>query len=365
MNQEDEVALATEETSMRWPTRTPVWLVFLGVLMAAGCGSQGVVDDSAAGGHASVSIPLSKIAAAAIASGDVVVSAADMADLVQPLTVSGSLMTGVVSGISAGNARLFTLNGYDASGVLTYTGSSSADVVAGERVRVEVTLRPLTQSSEAGLVLRGTPQITQGRKVSLTEWDTFSGGEDARVTGEIENGGTTAARDVRVTVSLRDLDGNLLGRVRDQAVTRIEPGESEQFVVILTSVFSENNIDTAAYTAEVEIAVPESIEPLLLLPTFLRLWSSYRTTFTLEIENVSGSQITGVEISGRARNAQGAGLSDAITTIGTLAPGKSVLFELRFSNSDYSQTDSNYIVSFEYTIRADGLDDVSGAYATP
>jgi hypothetical protein len=255
MNQEGEAALVARRYQMGNTVRrfAPV-LALLCHMVAAGCGSDsGVLNEPAEGGHASVAIPLSKVAAASIASGEVVVSATDMSDLRQALIVSGSLVTGTVTDIPAGKGRLFTLNAYDASGVMTYTGGNTADVVAGERVRVEVTLRPVSGTSgQLALALRGTPLVVQGDDYEFTGWSPSSVGNDARITGEIANTGERAAG-VTITVTLRDPSENLLGRVRNHEIGTIGAGDSELFAVVIPDVFSEYNIVTSTYQVEVEI----------------------------------------------------------------------------------------------------------------
>ena len=103
------------------------------------------------------------------------------------------------------------------------------------------------------LEVRGTPSITQGYLLD-SSWtaDTYS--QDARILGEIANQGTITAANVRITVTLRDSNENLLGRVRDHAVGTIQPGDSELFEIFVMDVFSEFGVDTSAYQIEVDIS---------------------------------------------------------------------------------------------------------------
>ena len=103
---------------------------------------------------------------------------------------------------------------------------------------------------------RGTPQITQGHNRS-SGWSSIISGQDARITGEIENTGTQTALNVRVTVTLRDPSDNLLGRVRNHVVGSIEAGSSEPFVVIIEDGFSETSVETSSYQVEVDIGYNE------------------------------------------------------------------------------------------------------------
>ena len=97
-------------------------------------------------GEISVAIRLSKIAAASISRAEVVVTGSGMTDIRQTLTVSSSTITGNVTGIPAGANRLFTLNGYDAAGNLSYTGSATATITAGQQTAVHITMVPTFQA---------------------------------------------------------------------------------------------------------------------------------------------------------------------------------------------------------------------------
>jgi ribosomal protein L21 len=71
-----------------------------------------------------------------------------MTEIRQYLTISGNIVSGTVRDIPAGANRFFTLNGYDASGTLTYTGSSVAEVIPGENITVRITLKRLSQAPD-------------------------------------------------------------------------------------------------------------------------------------------------------------------------------------------------------------------------
>jgi hypothetical protein len=120
------------------------WLLLLAVCVGLGsCGDNptSVQRDSNGAGEISVAIRLSKVAAASMTRAEVVITASDMAEIQQDLTISGDTITGTVEGIPAGTNRLFTLNGYDSSENLTYSGSASTDIIAGQQVTVRITLR--------------------------------------------------------------------------------------------------------------------------------------------------------------------------------------------------------------------------------
>ena len=240
------------------PSRSSLRLVIIVACMSSvGCGgnNEGPMSPESAGREITIQIPLSKVAAAAIASAAVVVSAPDMAEIVQPLVVSGTLMTGVVTGIPVGSGRLFTINAYDANNTLSYTGSATEDVVAGGRVRVEIALHPASSPAPGPtLAVRGIPQVTQGDDYGGSiGWKPSIVGDDARITGEIENAGAVNAAGVSITVTLRDAEGNLLGRVRDHSVGTIQAGDSELFAVVIPDTFSDTRVIVAALIVEVEI----------------------------------------------------------------------------------------------------------------
>jgi len=75
-----------------------------------------------------------------------VITASDIEEIRQDLSISGELATGTVEDIPAGNNRLFTLNGYDAAGDLVYSGSSEVELPAGEVVPVQITMRRVDSS---------------------------------------------------------------------------------------------------------------------------------------------------------------------------------------------------------------------------
>lgn len=131
-----------------------VLLVALGALVACSDTSVPTEAERNVAGNVSFSIRLSKIAAASLVRAEVVITAADMEEMKQELSISGDTVTGTVRGIRAGNSRTFTLNGYDSSENLIYTGSKQVDMPAGETVLVRVTMRRISSS---GTVLTQWP----------------------------------------------------------------------------------------------------------------------------------------------------------------------------------------------------------------
>jgi len=81
---------------------------------------------------------------------EVVISGSNMEEMRVDLTISGATPNGTVMGIPAGDQRQFTVNGYDASGAVAYTGSATLDLPAGEVVPVHVVVRSTTGGSGNG-----------------------------------------------------------------------------------------------------------------------------------------------------------------------------------------------------------------------
>ena len=107
-----------------------------------------------------------------------------------------------------------------------------------------------TKKNRLSIGVREAKAVNEG-------WTSSFIGEEAQITGEIENTGTQTAQNVKVTVTLRDPSGNLLGRVRNHVVGSIEAGNSELFEVIIESAFSDNRIETSSYQVEVDISYDE------------------------------------------------------------------------------------------------------------
>ena len=231
------------KSSVVWMDRRSAVMLFCALLVCGGLGGCDLAEsptqpDAAGRSEMSILIPLSKPAAANISRAEVVVTSADMTTITASLSVSGNALTGFVRDIPAGNNRTFTINGYSSSGDLTYTGSATASVSAGQRVRVEIIVRPASASAPS-LSVVGTPRVTRGVLYGDSDWSEYGNlGEDARVTGEILNSGTEIARGVSITVDLRNSGGSLLGRITGRVIGDIPANSSVFFSVFVTSVFS-------------------------------------------------------------------------------------------------------------------------------
>jgi len=61
---------------------------------------------------------------------------------------SDGVARGTVTNIQPGSNRLFTLNAYDSNDLLTYTGSSTAAIDAGQTTQVHISLRSLSGAAD-------------------------------------------------------------------------------------------------------------------------------------------------------------------------------------------------------------------------
>ena len=92
-----------------------------------------------------IAVPIPKRAVANVATVGYVVSGADMVDVTGQLTINANdVASGVVKGVKAGTGRKVTLNARNSAGTLTYSGSSTVDIISGQTASVSITLRPVS-----------------------------------------------------------------------------------------------------------------------------------------------------------------------------------------------------------------------------
>ena len=117
-------------------------LLLVALLGLLACGDRRTAPTGAEEGGAVVLLTAKVNAevAARLAQVEVVVTAADMPAMRQPLAVDGDRIVGTVSEIPAGAARLFTVSGYDAAGSLVASGSAKLDLSPGQSVPLGFTL---------------------------------------------------------------------------------------------------------------------------------------------------------------------------------------------------------------------------------
>jgi hypothetical protein len=148
----------------------------MGIVMTVwGCGdgASGPMAVERDPATAAFSVQLGKVAALDLARVEVVVTASDMVAVREELSIEGLEARGVIE-VPSGSGRTFTLNGYGSAGELLYSGSTVADVVAGSRVRVEITMRPTTGGTDQMEGLSGSiPGLSfiQIRSVRSSNWD--------------------------------------------------------------------------------------------------------------------------------------------------------------------------------------------------
>lgn len=100
-----------------------------------------------------------KIADSAI----VTVSASDMQSIVKELTIADTIVTGTVTGIPAGEKRLFKVDVFDSVSTLQYTGSVTADVIADSTVNVFITIIRVSGNAVInGIILENDSIPTNG-----------------------------------------------------------------------------------------------------------------------------------------------------------------------------------------------------------
>jgi hypothetical protein len=131
--------------------RTHALLAILIALIAFSCGSdrQRPTASEPTSETGAVALKLAIPQALDVDRVEYIVSAADMDSLRGELTIgSDDVARGTVTGIQPGQERLFTLNAYDSDGLLTYSGSSTADVKAGQTTQVHIALRSLSGAAD-------------------------------------------------------------------------------------------------------------------------------------------------------------------------------------------------------------------------
>jgi formylglycine-generating enzyme required for sulfatase activity len=132
----------------------------------AGCGENALQPDleisattvdalPQAGGSFRVAVRIPKIVAVSVARVEYVITASDMNDVSADLTIADDVASGTAHNVSAGTDRLVTLNAYDAAAEMTYSGSETTDVLAGQTVSVSIVMRAVTPT-EGAIEITGT-----------------------------------------------------------------------------------------------------------------------------------------------------------------------------------------------------------------
>ena len=228
-----------------------IWLAIVGVIVGSCGGQTGPTrSEQVEGGEAALSFYIGKVTAGAIDSAEVVVTGSGMSDITQPLNIAGDRMTGIVRGIPTGD-RTFTINTYDGSPRLTYTGSETAKVVAGQTTQVRITLRSTDGSTSAVVLTLLSP-------VSATyEYRTIEG--YLEISGEINNPSAQTATDVRITLTARNASGAAMDQ-RTQSIGTVPPGRKFFSFRFSTEVFGASAAParTIDYSIEHSLGGPDT-----------------------------------------------------------------------------------------------------------
>lgn len=236
--------------SVRLRNRASLAAIFLllmccGILGSCGSVSSPTQPERERSGEMSITIRLGKTAAADISRAEIVVTGEDMAEIRQNLTISGNTITGSIRGIPAGSNRLFTLNGYNASGAMTYTGSGQATIVAGKSVTVRIEVRSVASA--------GGPVLAIGSAVTIVR---YSSTGTSRITGELLNTGTGDATGVTINFRARNSSG---AAISDATVTigTVRKGVSSLFSVSFSNTDDRSSESRYLRTAEYTISYNE------------------------------------------------------------------------------------------------------------
>ena len=158
--------------------------VTVGIL--SGCDNSSRVTDGdspeQSPGSFKIAVPIPKLAKEGVARVECVIAGTDMTTMQVEMSVgSDDVVRGTVDGVRPGTGRTVTLNAYDSGGELTYSGSATADVVAGETASVSVVLRASLLEGgttvdlpggasmefvwvEPGTFTMGSPEAEEGRR---------------------------------------------------------------------------------------------------------------------------------------------------------------------------------------------------------
>lgn len=235
-------------TYTRWSVVT---VVCCGTLYSCDAVSFPTQQEPEPEGMISVLIALSKPAAANIARAEIVVTATGMTTVREDLTVSGNAISGTVRGIPAGSNRLFTINGYSSSGSLTYTGSSTAAVTAGQQVTVRITVR-------AAGGTQATVSLTVVSPV-VANYDYSSIKGPVTISGEVSNVSTQTALNVRLLLVARNSSGAAMGQT-SEVIGSVRPGRNYFTMRFFEDAFASRAapISRVDYTIEHSLGGPDT-----------------------------------------------------------------------------------------------------------
>jgi len=121
----------------------------------------------------SINIQLMKPANIDVARVECVVSAVDMETIIADLAVSQTLISGVITNVPYGDDRKFELFCYDSDSILTYYGSSIANIYAQNPV-IEIVLNSSDPLADVTIIGHfADNQATEEKVVFVSDWDGF------------------------------------------------------------------------------------------------------------------------------------------------------------------------------------------------
>lgn len=202
-----------------------------------------------ASGEISVAIRMGKVAAANISRAEIVITGSGITgEMKQQLTISGNTITGIVTGIPAGSDRRFMLNGYNASNILTYQGSATATVTAGQRVRVTITVRSVSGTSSSTKVVLSIISPV----VANYTYSSIKG--PVQITGYLNNPSNDTARNVKVTLDAMNNSGGPMGQT-STALSSLPPGRTFFSATFVENAFASN----AAPISKINYSITHSL----------------------------------------------------------------------------------------------------------
>jgi len=219
---------------------------------------------------------------AAVTSMTLTVSARDMSTLTVSLPLNGDT---IAIDVPAGVNRVFSAVARDASNVITHRGSTTlADLIAGSRVRLNLTLDPVGPDTTAPTVIGASPADgATGVAISSTITVTFSEAMDpatindttfivAGATGTLSYSGTTAmftpdalangtSYTVTITTGVTDVAGNALAADYTFSFTTVASGSSAPTFSGLTLAVptSSTTVDVAWELATDDVSASDAI----------------------------------------------------------------------------------------------------------
>jgi hypothetical protein len=129
-------------------------------------------------------------------SGDVTVSAADMASITVPLQIGDSAVDASIKGIPTGKGRSIRMQVYDSAGAARYKGSAVADIYADSTTSVSLTLARITGSAIVTGSVSETDSTADSAKTPWGASVSLSVGAQGAVLGavvELDSGKTWTA----------------------------------------------------------------------------------------------------------------------------------------------------------------------------